>query len=185
MIVEETPLAGCFLIRPQVFQDPRGYFFESFNQEKFSQATGVDTPFVQDNVSRSVRGVLRGLHMQLGEHAQAKLVSVSEGEVLDVAVDLRPGSPTFGQQFSVLLSGDNFLRLYIPRGFAHGFAVLSETAVFQYKCDNYYCKAAESGLIYDDPALGIDWQLPQQQVLLSEKDAVLPTLSEWKAQQGL
>lgn len=185
MTVQTTHLAGCFIITPKVFGDHRGYFFESFNQQLFHELTGVQAEFVQDNVSKSCYGVLRGLHMQLGEHAQAKLVRVSEGRVLDVAVDMRPESPTFGQHVAVELSSENNHQFFIPRGFAHGFAVLSETAVFQYKCDNYYCKAAESGLIYDDPALGIDWQLPAEQVLLSEKDALLPTLEQWRIQQSL
>ncbi len=171
-----TPLEGCFIIKPAVFPDPRGYFFESFNEQRFNEKTGLNIHFVQDNQSMSSYGVLRGLHFQKGEHAQAKLVRVLKGEVLDVAVDLRPESATYGQHYSILLSEDNKLQFFIPRGFAHGFVVLSEQAEFFYKCDNYYNKASEGGLHYADPALNIDWQVPAEQLLISDKDQVLPGL---------
>lgn len=175
MQLEKTKLEGCFIVHDTVFADSRGYFFESFNQQKFSNITGVVTPFVQDNQSKSTRGVLRGLHFQQGEHAQAKLVRVLEGVVLDVAVDLRRDSPTFGEYVAVELTGDNHLQLYIPRGFGHGFVVLSETATFFYKCDNFYNKSSEGGLIYNDKTINIDWKINAEDLLLSEKDSELPT----------
>ncbi len=178
MRVEETILAGCYLLHDTFFGDERGYFFESFNRKTFNETTGLDINFVQDNQSGSQRGVLRGLHFQHGEFAQAKLVRVLNGTVLDVAVDLRKGSPTFGKHFSVELSGDSRTQLFIPRGFAHGFMVLSERANFFYKCDNYYNKASEGGIIYNDPALAIDWKLPVEEIVLSDKDKVLPVLQE-------
>ncbi len=178
MNVQSTPLEGCLIIEPRVFGDERGYFFESFNQQKFAELTGRDTVFVQDNQSFSSRGVLRGLHLQKGGSAQAKLVRVVQGEVLDVAVDLRKASKTFGQYFSIRLSDANNLQLYIPRGFGHGFVVLSEHALFQYKCDNYYDKAAEGGLHYADPQLNIDWIIPHEQLIVSEKDVILPNLAD-------
>lgn len=168
-----TRLAGCFIIEPTVFVDERGYFFESFNEKKFSELAGFAVHFVQDNQSYSTHGVLRGLHFQAGEHAQAKLVQTAKGEVLDVAVDLRPGSPTYGEYESVLLSAENKKMFFIPRGFAHGFAVLSDEAVFQYKCDNYYNKQAESGIHYADPQLAIDWKIPADDLIISEKDREL------------
>lgn len=180
MKVEATPLKDCFIIHDTVFKDDRGYFFESLNQQKFNDLTGLQVDFVQDNQSRSVRGVLRGLHFQLGEHAQAKLVRVLQGKVLDVAVDVRPGSPTFGQHVAVELTEDNHVQLFVPRGFAHGFVVLSDTATFFYKCDNYYNKASEGGIVYNDPALGIDWQIAESEVILSDKDKINPTLAEAK-----
>ena len=170
MKIEKTPLQDCYIIHDTVFADSRGYFFESFNAKKFEELTGVATPFVQDNQSSSTRGVLRGLHAQTGEHAQSKLVRVLSGKVLDVAVDLRKYSPSFGKAFSIELTGDNHKQLYIPRGFAHGFVVLSDTAVFFYKCDNFYNKAAELGIMYDDPDLNINWQLPKEDLILSDKD---------------
>jgi dTDP-4-dehydrorhamnose 3,5-epimerase len=173
MRVEQTKLEGCFIIHDTVFGDQRGYFFESFNKRTFLSQTGIDVNFVQDNQSRSQKGVLRGLHFQKGEFAQSKLVRVLEGRVLDIAVDLRKKSTTYGQHIAVELSADGHTQFYVPRGFAHGFVVLSETATFFYKCDNYYHKAAEGGIIYNDPDLGIDWGLPQEQLLLSEKDTVL------------
>ena len=178
MQIEKTKLEGCFILKPQIFNDGRGYFFESFNEAKFQEVTGVHTKFVQDNQSFSAYGVLRGLHAQTGEHAQAKLVRVLQGEVLDIAVDVRPESPTFGQYVAVRLSAKNNEQLFIPRGFLHGFVVLSETAVFFYKCDNYYNKASEIGVVYNDPSLKIDWLLPEGDLNLSEKDVILPTLSE-------
>lgn len=174
MQVEETKLEGCFIITPPVFNDSRGYFFESFNKSKFEALTKANGDFVQDNQSFSTYGTVRGLHMQLGDRAQAKLVRVLAGAVLDVAVDLRPGSATYGECFSLKLSAENKLQLYIPRGFAHGFSVLSETAVFAYKCDNYYDKAAEAGIRFDDPTLNIDWGIPAAAMQLSEKDLELP-----------
>ena len=176
MIIEETKLKDCFIIKPKVFQDQRGYFFESFNNEAFKSAIGKEVNFVQDNESFSTKGVLRGLHFQRGEHAQAKLVRVIQGNVLDVAVDIRESSPTFGEHVTVELSEENKKQLYIPRGFAHGFIVLSETAIFSYKCDNYYNKASESGIIYNDKSLNIDWQLSENEFILSEKDLELQSL---------
>lgn len=178
MKVKETKLKGCFIIEPTVFKDNRGYFFESFNQEKFETLTGQQGHFVQDNQSASTYGVIRGLHFQKAEHAQAKLVRVLQGAVLDVAVDLRPSSATYGEWFSIELTADNNLQLYVPRGFAHGFSVRSEVAVFAYKCDNNYNKEAEGGLRYNDPELNIDWGIPEEQMSLSEKDMVLPFLKE-------
>ena len=178
MKVTKTKIEGCFVIEPKVFEDERGYFFESFNQEKFELLTGAKPFFVQDNQSRSVRGVLRGLHFQTGEHAQAKLVRVLEGEVLDVAVDLRSGSKSFGQVVSHRLTAENRKQMYIPRGCAHGFVTLSEEAVFAYKCDNFYNKQAEGGIIYNDPTFGIDWVLEESELILSEKDLELPMYTE-------
>ena len=176
MQFEQTGFEGLWLIKPKVFEDSRGYFFESFHLQRFAEATGETPDFVQDNQSRSAYGVLRGLHFQIGEHAQAKLVRVLSGSVLDVVVDIRPESPTFGKTYAVELSAQNRFQLYIPRGFAHGFAVLSPTAEFFYKCDNYYAPAFERGIIYNDPDLRIDWQIPTAQLLVSEKDQKLPTL---------
>lgn len=172
----ETKLKGCFIIEPQVFYDKRGYFFECFNQNKFNDLLGNPISFVQDNESFSSKGVLRGLHYQIGEFAQAKLVRVVKGSVLDVAVDVRKDSPTFGQHITVELSGDNKRQLFVPRGFAHGFIVLSETVILSYKCDNFYNKDFEGGVIYNDPALSIDWKLPESSFIISEKDLVLPKL---------
>jgi dTDP-4-dehydrorhamnose 3,5-epimerase len=176
MRVEETPLKDCFLIHDTFFEDERGYFFESFNALKFSKETGVEINFVQDNQSRSSKGTLRGLHFQAGEHAQAKLVRVLRGEVLDVAVDIRSSSPSFGQYYSVVLSENSRTQFFIPRGFAHGFIVLSEQADFFYKCDNYYNKSAEGGIIYNDPQLNIDWKIETADLIISAKDKELPTL---------
>ena len=177
MKATETKLKGCFFIEPAVFKDTRGYFFESFNQNKFNELIGKDINFVQDNESFSSKGVLRGLHFQTGDYAQAKLVRVIKGKVLDVVVDMRKNSPTFGEHFSIELSEDNKKQLFVPRGFAHGFIVLSDTAIFSYKCDNFYNKASEQGLRYDDPSLEIDWRLPSNEFIISEKDLILPTLS--------
>ncbi len=178
MTVEQTKLADCIIIHDTVFGDNRGYFFESFNKKTFFDKTGLDVNFIQDNQSKSSKGVLRGLHFQHGAYAQAKLVRVLEGKVLDVAVDLRRESPTFKQYITVELSAESRTQFFVPRGFAHGFAVLSETATFFYKCDNLYHKAAEGGVIYNDPELNIDWQLSADELLISEKDQVLPKLSE-------
>ncbi|PCI07147.1 MAG: dTDP-4-dehydrorhamnose 3,5-epimerase [Flavobacteriaceae bacterium] len=180
MKVTETKLKGCFIIEPTIFGDERGYFFESFNKDKFKELTGVEIEFVQDNESYSTKGVLRGLHFQKGEFAQAKLVRVSQGAVLDIAVDIRKDSSTFGQYFSLELSAENKKQLFIPRGFAHGFIVLSDTVTFLYKCDNLYNKESEGGIIYNDPSLNIDWKLPKSEFIISEKDTILPTLSEAK-----
>jgi dTDP-4-dehydrorhamnose 3,5-epimerase len=180
MKVEETKLKGCFIIYDTVFKDDRGYFFESFNLQRFTSLTGAAPNFVQDNQSKSTRGVLRGIHFQQGEHTQAKLVRVLEGKVLDIAVDLRKDSPTFGEHVAVELSEDNHIQLFVPRGFGHAFVVLSAAATFFYKCDNLYNKASEGGIIYNDPAIGIDWQIDAAEVLLSDKDAALPTLNEIK-----
>lgn len=174
MEIVKTHLEGCFILEPKVFGDSRGYFFESFNAATFGELSGQSIQFVQDNQSFSSRGVLRGLHAQKGEHAQAKLVRVLKGEVLDVAVDGRKDSPTFGQHVSVVLSAENKKQLFVPRGFYHGFVVLSETAEFFYKCDNFYNKESERGVIYNDRQLNIDWKLPEEELILSEKDKVLP-----------
>ena len=174
MRIEETILEGCYLIHDTFFGDERGYFFESFNRKTFLSQTGLDIEFVQDNQSGSQKGVLRGLHFQTGEFAQAKLVRVLNGLVLDVAVDLRKKSPTFGKHVAVELSGDSRTQFFIPRGFAHGFVVLSERANFFYKCDNYYHKESEGGIIFNDPELAIDWKLKPEELLLSEKDKSLP-----------
>lgn len=170
-----TILNQCFVIEPTVFNDSRGYFFESFNQETFNTLIGQSVTFVQDNESYSTKGVLRGLHFQNGEWAQAKLVRVVKGRVLDVAVDIRKESPTYGQHFSIELTEDNKKQLFVPRGFAHGFVVLSDTAIFSYKCDNYYNKASEGGIMYNDATLNINWKLPIEALIISEKDTVLPT----------
>ncbi|MGB0185841.1 MAG: dTDP-4-dehydrorhamnose 3,5-epimerase [Flavobacteriaceae bacterium] len=174
MKIVQTSLKGCVVLTPRVFSDGRGRFFESYKKEAFNEALGQEVNFVQDNESFSSKGVLRGLHFQKGAFAQAKLVRVVHGSVLDVAVDLRPDSTTYGEHFSIELSADNKNQLFVPRGFAHGFVVLSDTAVFSYKCDNYYNKESESGIIYNDPTLNIDWILPSEQLQLSEKDLLLP-----------
>ncbi|MGB1307421.1 MAG: dTDP-4-dehydrorhamnose 3,5-epimerase [Oceanihabitans sp.] len=175
MQVEETNLKGCFVITPEVYADSRGYFMESFNQEKFNKAINNQTTFVQDNESKSSKGVLRGLHFQKGENAQAKLVRVTQGSVLDVCVDLREESPTFGSYFSIVLNAIQKKQLFVPRGFAHGFLVLENNTVFNYKCDNYYNKAAEGGIIYNDKTLNIDWNFPEEALIFSNKDLKLPT----------
>jgi dTDP-4-dehydrorhamnose 3,5-epimerase len=170
------------LIEPTVHGDHRGYFVETFRQDKFNRAFSHTVPFCQDNESKSSRGVLRGLHFQLPPYAQSKLVRVIEGEVLDIAVDIRQGSPTFGQHVAVRLSSQNKHQLFIPRGFAHGFVVLSDTAIFAYKVDNYYSPECDRGLAYDDPALGIDWELPSDQLSLSKKDQEQPRLADLDAE---
>ena len=175
-----THLSGCFVLEPKVFKDERGYFMESFNETTFNNGVGQKVNFVQDNQSYSSKGVLRGLHYQTGEHAQAKLVRVLQGEVLDVAVDLRSESATYGQSFSIMLSAENQKQLFIPRGFAHGFLVTSETSIFFYKCDNFYNAASEGGLIYNDSTVNIDWGFPEEQLIISEKDVILPTLQNAK-----
>lgn len=175
-----TKLKGCYILEPKVIFDERGYFMESFNEKCFQEAVNEEIHFVQDNQSYSARGVLRGLHYQTGEHAQAKLVRVLSGEVLDVAVDIRPGYETFGEYVAVLLSAENQKQLFVPRGFAHGFLVLSETATFFYKCDNFYNKESEGGIIFNDPKVDIDWQFPESELIISEKDQVQPTLDKAK-----
>ncbi|SRR5690606_1882473 len=177
MNVISTKLKGCLILEPKVFFDQRGYFFESFNEKTFEEHTGIKVHFVQDNQSFSSRGVIRGLHYQTGEFAQAKLVQVLQGEVLDVAVDIRPESETYGQYVAVLLSSENKRQIFIPRGFAHGFLVLSETALFSYKCDNFYNKESEGGIAYDDPTVGIDWNFPKENLIVSEKDQNNPILA--------
>lgn len=175
MNIEETKIQGCYIIEPKVFEDERGYFFESFNQNRFNDLLGCQINFVQDNQSCSSKGVLRGLHYQTGQHQQAKLVRVVSGKVLDVAVDLRKDSSTFGQHVSVELSGENKKQFFVPRGFAHGFIVLSDTAIFSYKCDNFYNQESEAGIIYNDPTLKIDWLLPSDEIIISAKDTELPS----------
>lgn len=175
-----TNALGCLIIEPQIIYDERGYFMESFNELKFQRGVGKKINFVQDNQSFSTKGVLRGLHYQTGEHAQAKLVRVLEGAVLDIAVDIRPGSATYGETVSIQLSAENRKQLFIPRGFAHGFVVLSDTATFFYKCDNFYNKESEGGILYNDPEINIDWQFQDQELIVSEKDQVLPTLENAK-----
>ena len=177
MNIIPTAIPEVVLLEPCVFGDARGYFYERFSQQRFDELV-APTQFVQDNESKSSRGVLRGLHFQKGAMAQAKLVSVVKGEVLDVAVDLRADSPTFGQHVAQLLTEENKRQMFVPRGFAHGFVVLSETAIFQYKCDNYYSPADEGSLYFNDPALGIDWRLPADQLLLSDKDKIAPMLKD-------
>jgi dTDP-4-dehydrorhamnose 3,5-epimerase len=175
-----TKLEGCFIIEPKIIMDERGYFMESFNELTFQSGVNQQVHFVQDNQSYSSKGVLRGLHYQTGNQAQAKLVRVLQGEVLDVAVDIRPNSPTFGNYESVILSGENQKQFFVPRGFAHGFLVLSETATFFYKCDNFYNKESEGGIIYNDTTIDIDWKFPAKELLISAKDTILPTLENAK-----
>lgn len=178
----ETEIKGVFVITPDVFKDNRGYFFESYNYKQFKNA-GIDTKFVQDNQSFSEYGTIRGLHFQNGKHAQAKLVRVIQGSVLDVAVDLRPYSETFGKHVAVLLNDENNNMLFVPRGFAHGFSVQSKTAVFAYKCDNSYNKESEGGILYNDPDLNINWGIPPYKIITSNKDVLLPKLKNWTLDQ--
>lgn len=178
MNVIKTDIEGVFIIEPQVFGDERGYFFESFNAERFRAQTGVEVTFVQDNESRSKRGVLRGLHFQREPYAQAKLVRVVQGGVLDVAVDIRLESPTFGKFVAVELSGENKRQLFIPKGFAHGYVVLEDDTIFQYKCDEFYHPESEDGIAWNDPQIGIEWGIPENEIILSEKDKNRPFLSE-------
>ena len=174
----ETPLKDCYIIEPIIFEDDRGYFYEKYNEKRFENLTGLNGHFVQDTISQSSYGVLRGLHLQKGEYAQAKLVSCLEGEVWDVAVDLRVDSPTFGQWYGVELTAENKRQFYIPRGFAHGFSVLSDIAIFTYKCDNFYNKESEGGILWNDTDLNIDWKLPTEVIQLSEKDKIQPLFKE-------
>ena len=175
----ETPIQDLLIFEPKIFEDARGYFFESFNSAVFAEKS-INTNFVQDNQSKSTYGVLRGLHDQLNPFSQAKLVRVISGEVLDVAVDIRQNSRTYGKHYSIILSAENKKQLYIPRGFAHGFVVLSETAEFFYKCDNFYSKEHDAGIIYNDPSLKIDWKLKHDEILVSEKDKNLPEFKSSK-----
>jgi dTDP-4-dehydrorhamnose 3,5-epimerase len=179
MNITETYLKGCFILEPTIFDDGRGSFFEVFNQKAFEEKTGLQINFVQDNQSISQRGVLRGLHLQKGIHAQAKLVRVIKGKVLDLVVDLRKDSPTFGKHFSIELSGENNKQLFVPRGFAHGFSVLEDDTIFGYKCDNYYKKEAEGGILYNDKELNIDWKLNKEEMVLAEKDKILKTFHKF------
>ncbi|MEO0507108.1 MAG: dTDP-4-dehydrorhamnose 3,5-epimerase [Bacteroidota bacterium] len=178
MNVTKTNIDGCFILEPRVFKDERGYFFESFNQQLFESLTEAKPYFVQDNESFSTKGVLRGLHFQKGAYAQAKLVRVSKGEVLDVGVDLRPDSVTYGAVVSTVLSAENRKQLFLPRGCAHGFVTLSEEAIFCYKCDNFYHKESEGGILYNDPTFAIDWILAEEELIISEKDKDLPVFKE-------
>ncbi len=179
MEVIKTNIEGVVIIEPRIFKDDRGYFFESFSQREFEEKV-CKTTFVQDNESKSSYGVLRGLHFQKPPFAQSKLVRVIKGAVLDVAVDIRKGSPTFGQYVSVELTGENHRQFFIPRGFAHGFSVLSEEVIFQYKCDNFYSPQSEGAIAWNDPDLNIDWRIPAEKVVLSEKDSKHPRLKDWQ-----
>jgi len=184
MRIEQTPLKDCFIIHEKVHGDARGYFIETYNQRDFKAASGLDIEFVQDNQSRSTKGVLRGLHMQRGASAQAKLVRVLEGAVLDIAVDLRKGSPSFGQHYAIELTADNRKQFFVPAGFAHGFVVLSETATFFYKVDKFYEPGNEVGIMYNDKDLNIDWRLAESEIILSEKDKTLGSFKEYSDSLG-
>lgn len=179
MEIIKTNIEGVVIIEPRIFKDDRGYFFESFSQREFEEKV-CKTTFVQDNESKSSYGVLRGLHFQKPPFAQSKLVRVIKGAVLDVAVDIRKGSPTFGQYVSVELTGENHRQFFIPRGFAHGFSVLSEEVIFQYKCDNFYSPQSEGAIAWNDPDLNIDWRIPAEKVVFSEKDSKHPRLKDWQ-----
>jgi dTDP-4-dehydrorhamnose 3,5-epimerase len=181
MRIEQTPLVDCFIVHEKVHGDARGYFIETFNQRDFNAASGLDILFVQDNQSRSSKGVLRGLHMQRGASAQAKLVRVLEGSVLDIAVDLRKGSPSFGQHYAIELTADNHKQFFVPAGFAHGFVVLSEAATFFYKVDKFYEPGNEVGIMYNDKDLNINWQLEDDEIILSEKDKTLGSFADYAA----
>lgn len=172
-----TGIPGLLIYEPKVFGDHRGYFFESYNANTFL-AAGIEYTFIQDNQARSTYGVLRGLHYQLEPYAQTKLVRVLEGKIIDAVVDIRKGSPTYGKSFTIELSAENKLQLLVPKGFAHGYAVISETAEVMYKCDNFYRKDCEGGIIYNDPALGINWGIDLKDALISEKDLILPALAD-------
>ena len=173
-----TPLADCFILKPSVFEDHRGTFLESYSQREFRVMTGLEIDFVQDNQSSSSKGVLRGLHFQKGIYAQSKLVRTVVGKVLDVVVDLRPDSSTFKKSFKTILSSENHHQMFVPAGFAHGFLTLSEFSVFAYRCDKYYRKEADAGVFWNDPTFGIDWEYPHEHLILSEKDATLPTCEQ-------
>lgn len=177
MEIIKTPIQDLIIVKPRVFEDARGFFCETYNERNYREA-GIDLAFCQDNQSKSSYGVIRGLHYQLNPQSQSKLVSVVQGSVWDVAVDLRADSPTYGQWYGVELTEDNHLQFLIPQGFAHGFSVLSETAVFSYKCDNFYSPSLERGIIYNDPALGIDWKIPADKAIISEKDTKHPLFAD-------
>ncbi len=177
MNIIKTELPGVLIIEPKVFGDARGYFFESWNQAAY-EAAGIKNNWMQDNESKSCHGVLRGLHYQAAPYTQAKIVRAFMGTVLDVIVDIRKGSPAYGRHIAIELSGENKRQLYIPRGFAHGFVVLSDEAVFAYKCDNLYMPSSERGIMFDDPALAIDWRIPPEKLLLSDKDKKHPSFAE-------
>lgn len=179
MEIIKTDIEGVLILKPHIFGDARGYFYESYNKKLLRDLAPEIPEFVQDNQSYSTYGVVRGLHFQKAPYAQAKLVRVVSGKVLDVAVDLRAGSPTFGKHVSVELSGENHLQFFIPEGFAHGFSVLSHEVVFQYKCSSFYNKESEGGIIFNDPDLGIDWGIPQKDMILSPKDKVHPTFAQY------
>jgi len=176
--ITETYLKGCFIVQPEVYTDDRGAFFESYQKSKLEAELGFSIDFIQDNQSFSKKNVLRGLHFQEGEHSQAKLVRVVKGEVLDVVVDLRKDSSTFGQHFKKILSDENQTMIFIPKGMAHGFLSISDEVIFIYKCDNYYNKASEKGIIYNDETLNIDWEQSHENIVISEKDTLLPTFKE-------
>lgn len=178
MKLQKTPLKDCFLIKQDVFKDERGTFYEYYSQKIFEETTGLKIDFVQDNQSVSSKGVLRGLHFQRGEMAQAKLVRVVKGRVLDIIVDIRKNSSTFGKSFSIILHEDEPLQLFVPKGFAHGFVTLSEESIFSYKCDNYYNRESEGGIIFNDATLALDWYLPNEELIISEKDKELPSFKE-------
>ena len=178
MNIRNTNIPDVVIIEPRVFNDARGYFFESYNKRSFDELIGDDINFIQDNEAKSSYGVLRGLHFQKGQHAQAKLIRVVVGKVLDVAVDIRKDSPTFGKHVSQILSEENKLQLFIPHGFAHGYVALSKEVIFQYKCDNYYCPTSEAGIAFDDKELAIDWMIPREDMILSDKDLVYNCLAE-------
>jgi dTDP-4-dehydrorhamnose 3,5-epimerase len=177
MEIKKTNIPNLLVIKPEVFSDPRGFFLESYTESRYKNA-GIGANFIQDNISKSTYGVIRGLHYQLAPYSQSKLIHVLEGKVLDVAVDLRKNSPTFGQHFAVELSAENKLQFFIPQGFAHGFSVLSETAIVTYKCDNYYSQEAERGIAYNDAKLNIDWKIPADKAIISSKDSILPSFDE-------
>jgi len=179
MEIIKTPIADLVILKPRVFEDARGFFCETYNEKVFNEL-GISIHFCQDNLSKSSYGVIRGLHYQLAPHSQSKLVSVVQGKVWDVAVDLREGSPTFGQWFGVELSIENHLQFFIPKGFAHGFSVLSETAVFSYKCDDFYNPTLERGILYNDTDLNIDWKIPAEKAIISDKDKVNPRFVDAK-----
>ena len=178
MNIRETKLKGCFIIEPSIYKDSRGLFYESYHKTKFEEAIGKSVSFVQDNISFSKKGVLRGLHFQKGEFSQAKLVQVLKGEVLDVVVDIRKDSTTFGQYVKMKISSDNKKNIFIPKGMAHGFLALTEDVVFSYKCDNFYNPKAESGIVYNDPSLNIAWEFPEEEIILSDKDLELLLLND-------
>jgi len=177
MQVLQTKIPGLLIFEPDVFSDQRGYFFESYNKEKYKEL-GLDLNFVQDNISSSSRGVIRGLHYQLAPYSQGKLIQVLKGHVLDVAVDLRQGSPTFGEHYTLELSEENKRQFFVPKGFAHGFSVLSDEVLFHYKCDSMYNREAERGINFNDPGLSIDWQIPEKEAIVSAKDQALPSFKE-------